>query len=356
MAAAVLTAFPARIQNRIDEKPMKAELIWRIGSDEKNEDFYKPKSFAVDSQGRFFILDSGNSRVQCFSPEGKFLFSFGRAGQGPGELSKEAERIRILEDGNIYIIDNRQRRINIYNMNGKFLFSRKTEGAFNDILLIDGWYYLSNLILNKNHLPIHVTKTLEKIDHSFGIFIDPDIDLAERLLQLNKPGLFESSFNSAGGTHLLVNKKKEIIYSQVFPYRLIKYNTEGRILCDIEPDTGFGTGSRTVVSIDKDKDQASIGFKTPPARLFQPYLMDDDHLAYFYFSPEKDTAFLDLYDRDLKLISRHKMPNQFVDFRLEDYRPKEYLGEVFIDRNNNLYALSHSQEDPPRLVKYKLIY
>ncbi len=108
---------------------MKAELIWRIGSDEKNEDFYKPKSFAVDSQGRFFILDSGNSRVQCFSPEGKFLFSFGRAGQGPGELSKEAEKIRILEDGNIYIIDNRQRRINIYNMNGKFLFSRKTEGA-----------------------------------------------------------------------------------------------------------------------------------------------------------------------------------------------------------------------------------
>lgn len=65
-------------------KPLKVERLLTLGSDRSNEDFFKPRSFYVDKEGRIFILDSGNGRVQCFSGDGKFLFSFGRIGQGPG--------------------------------------------------------------------------------------------------------------------------------------------------------------------------------------------------------------------------------------------------------------------------------
>ncbi|MBN1938788.1 MAG: 6-bladed beta-propeller [Candidatus Aminicenantes bacterium] len=355
LITAGLTAHSHYLQSRIDEKPMKAELVWSVGSDEKNEDFYKPSSFAIDSQGRVFILDSGNSRIQCFSPEGTFLFSFGRGGQGPGELSKEAEKIRILEDENIYVIDNRQRRINVYDRDGKFLRLGKSDADYDDIILVEGTYFYSNLIMVEGHIPIHCSKTLGKIDRSFGPFIDPDRDLLKRAIQMNIPKIVERAFSSKA-SNLLVNSKKEIVFSPFSPYRLIKFDMAGNSLRDIAGQTDFYTGLSTFLKVDPKKRTMSIGNARPSARLFQPFLMDDDQLAYFYLNPGYDTAFLDLYNADLGLTARYKMPNTLVDFRLDGPRQKEYLGEVFIDRNIMLYALIKSQEDPPRLVKYKLTY
>jgi len=350
-----LPANSPRYQSQIEEKPMKAELIWSVGSDEKNEDFYKPSSLAVDSQGRIFILDSGNCRIQCFSPEGKFLFSFGRGGQGPGELSKEAVKIRILEDGNIYIIDNRQRRINIYDRDGKFLRLGKTSDEYDDIILIDGTYFYSNLIMIEGHIPIHGSKTLGNIDRSFGPFIDPDRDLLKRAIQMNIPKIVEGAFSIKAST-LLVNSKKEILFSPFSPYRLIKFDTEGNTLRDVEGQTDFYTGLPTILRDNKKTGWTGIGIGGPFAKLTQPFLLENDKLAYFYLNPENDTAFLDLYDPDLNLIARYKMANRFTDYRLDGRRPKEYLGEVFIDRDKSLFAIIHSQEDPPRLVKFKLMY
>ena len=342
-------------QSGIMEKPMRAELIWSIGSDEKNEDFYNPGSFAVDSQGRIFLLDTGNSRIQCFSQEGKFLFTFGRSGQGPGELSKEARTIRILEDGNIYVIDNRQRRINVYDVSGKFLRQGKTSAEYDDIALVDGTYYYSNLIMVEGHLPIHCSKTLGNVDQSFGPLIDPDKDLLKRAIQMGIPEIVERAFSIKAST-LLVNSKKEIIFSPFSPYRLIKFDALGKTLRDIEGQTAFYTGLLTILRIDKKKGTIGIGNGGPSARLFRPYLLDKDYLAYFYLNPEFDTAFLDIYSSNLDLTARYKMMNEVTDARLEGRFPKKYFGEVFIDRNNYLYALLLSQEDAPRLVKYKLIY
>jgi hypothetical protein len=349
------TALPVIGQTPIEAKPMRADLIWSVGSDKKNEDFFKPRSFAVDAERRVFVLDSGNSRIQCFSQNGTFLFSFGRSGQGPGELSKQAEKIRILEDGNIYIIDNPQRRINVYDRDGRFLRQGKTSAEYDDIILVDGTYFYSHLIMKEGHLPIHGSKTLGSVDRSFGPFIDPDRDLLKRALQMNIPMIVEGAFSSKAST-LLVNSKKEIIFSPFSPYRLIKFDLNGNALRDIEGQTGFYTGLPTILRIDKKKGTIGIGSGGPFARLTQPNLMDGDRLAYFYLNPEKDTAFLDLYDPDLNLIARHKMANEFIDYQLEERRPKESLGEVFIGRDNMLYALIISLEDPPRLAKYKLTY
>jgi hypothetical protein len=172
---------------------------------------------------------------------------------------------------------------------------------------------------------------------------------------MNIPMIVEGAFSSKAST-LLVNSKKEIIFSPFSPYRLIKFDLNGNALRDIEGQTGFYTGLPTILRIDKKKGTIGIGSGGPFARLTQPNLMDGDRLAYFYLNPEKDTAFLDLYDPDLNLIARHKMANEFIDYQLEERRPKESLGEVFIGRDNMLYALIISLEDPPRLAKYKLTY
>jgi hypothetical protein len=346
------------IQSPIKETPLQADLVMKIGSDRENEDFFKPRSFAIDREGRIFILDSGNSRIQCFSPEGKFIFSFGRFGQGPGELTKEAHKIKILEDGNIYVIDNHQRKINVYDARGKYLSSEITADYFDDIVLIGGVYYVSNILMKENHQPVHVSNKPGKIDKSFGLFVDPDGDLLDRMIPLRKktnaPTLWEDVLNDGGFTSLLINSKKEIIYSQQYPYRLIKYDPEGRVIRNISGEVDFDSGMRTIVGINGK--WVSIGTKPPVARFFKPSLLDEDRLACLYLNPEADFFFLDLFDRDLRLISRHKMPNYLVSRKREKNRPQEYFGETLLDRDNNFYALLLSQENSPQLVKYKLRY
>jgi len=337
--------------NKITERPMRAEIIQKIGSDKGNERFLKPRSFAIDRNGRIFILDSGNSRVQCFSKDGKFQFSFGRAGQGPGELTDRASNIKILDDGNIYVIDKMsQYRINAYSAEGKFLFFGTTKGVYyDDVVLLNKTYYLSRILLQEDFQPIDICRTLGKVDGSFGVFIDPAIGLSREVSHLPNPEPWVNMFIDSNFTNLIVDNKNEIIFSQQNPYRLIKYDSGGRVLKDTVGDVDFDTQQHCEFTVGKD---GSVSVSWPSAaRIFHMSLKGDNQLIVPFLDPEKDFFFIDIYDLDLNLISRHKMP-----YSLVDPRKKEYLNQVIIDDNNNLFCLVVSKEYPPQLVKYKLIF
>ena len=50
--------------------------------------FFGFVQYEVDSEENIFVLDGGNCRIQKFDREGRFLQSFGRKGQGPGEFEQ----------------------------------------------------------------------------------------------------------------------------------------------------------------------------------------------------------------------------------------------------------------------------
>jgi hypothetical protein len=333
--------------NKIIERPMRAELIQKIGSDKENEDFFNPESFAVDRNGRIFILDTGNSRIQCFSKEGKFQFSFGRRGQGPGELSNQASNIKILNDGNIYVIDNRPRRINVYNLEGKYQHSIKIPRYYDDIVLLNKTYYLCGILLHNNFKPIDFTRTLDKIEGSFGVFIEPAVGLVKRVDKLPFPAPWYCLYMGATYTNLIVTPKNELIYSQGNPYRLIKYDFEGRVLKDIVGNVGLDTSARVEFIVEKE----TVGVLFPnQARVFHMSIKGDDQLIVPFLNQERDLLFIDIYDLDLNFISRHKMPN------IVNYKIKDRFRNIIIDDNNNLFGLVTSQENPAQLVKYKLVF
>jgi len=337
------------LDTKIFAKPIRAEVVLKIGSDKMNEDFYKLRSFTVDKKGQIYILDAGNSRIQCFSKEGKFLFSFGRLGQGPGELSNNASKIKILSDGNIYVIDNLKRRINVYNLEGKFLFSGNTSVYYNDIELLDNTYYLSSIILEENYKPIHISRTLGKIDADFGIFVEPAVGLLQQISRLPFPQPWRYSYSDSNFTKLVVTNTNEIIFSQDFPYRLIKYDTKGQVLKDIMGDVDFDTYAHVKITVRKDSSVFSSSSK--PARILDVSIKNDNLVVVSYLDPKKNFFYIDIYDLDLNLISRYKMPNMIANARKE-----EYIGQLMVDNDNNLYATVISRENNPQLVKYKLIF
>ena len=64
------------------------ELL-RIGSVDGPEEtqFFRLAAIAVHADGNVFALDRGNGVIRVFDPSGRFLRSFGRQGEGPGEFT-----------------------------------------------------------------------------------------------------------------------------------------------------------------------------------------------------------------------------------------------------------------------------
>ena len=67
----------------------------------------------VDRFGRIFICDTLNHRVQVFDKAGKWIYSFGSKGNGPGQFTGP-EAMTITNDGNIYIVDKGNSRVQVF--------------------------------------------------------------------------------------------------------------------------------------------------------------------------------------------------------------------------------------------------
>lgn len=137
------------IASRPDGKgrTMKLERLFQIDT-EKSEirDLGLPDIFGfdVDSKGRIVILRqySGEGNFVCiFDDQGHFVRSFGRKGQGPGEL-ENPHHLALDSHDQVMIFDGGRAQVNRYNTDGRFLGSvpinasgRMTAGPGDSLLM-----------------------------------------------------------------------------------------------------------------------------------------------------------------------------------------------------------------------------
>jgi DNA-binding beta-propeller fold protein YncE len=77
--------------------------------------FDTPKGVAVDAFGNVYVVDSGWSNVQIFNPRGRVLLFFGGRGPVPGML-KNPTAIAIDRQNVIYVADYLNHRIEVYRL------------------------------------------------------------------------------------------------------------------------------------------------------------------------------------------------------------------------------------------------
>jgi hypothetical protein len=80
-------------------------------------EFYKPFDIALDPSGNIYVTDVGNHRIQKFSPEGEFLASYGRKGQGPGEFQLMGG-IAVDNQGRMFVTDRSTNRLKVLSSKG----------------------------------------------------------------------------------------------------------------------------------------------------------------------------------------------------------------------------------------------
>jgi len=105
-------------------------------------EFNLPRDVAVGKEGRLYVVDGGNFRVQVFDRDGKFLKSFGSVGRQLGQFARPKE-IAADAAGNLYVVDTAFGNFQIFDPDGALLMyigSRSERDAPARYMLPSGIY------------------------------------------------------------------------------------------------------------------------------------------------------------------------------------------------------------------------
>lgn len=120
-----------RVLNQVYKFTHDGKLLLTVGekgvSGLDGRHFFGPSAVAVAPDGSFYVSDGyGNSRVAKFSPAGEFLFDWGKKGSGPGEFDT-VHNVAVDAQGRVYISDRGNARLQIFTANGKFITQWKSD-------------------------------------------------------------------------------------------------------------------------------------------------------------------------------------------------------------------------------------
>jgi DNA-binding beta-propeller fold protein YncE len=113
--------------------------------------FCRPTNIALSPEGEIYVADGyGNARVHKFSPYGELMLSWGEPGSGPGEF-RLVHGIVIDEEGKVYVGDRMNSRIQVFSLDGDFITQWNDVYQPDDMWIdADGYMYVAELGYNAN--------------------------------------------------------------------------------------------------------------------------------------------------------------------------------------------------------------
>ncbi len=139
--------------NPLDERTERVRLVEDLvlGNDanDPNQAFYRARALDVDADGNIWLLDGGNHRMLTFSPDGDFIRSIGREGQGPGEFEQPSE-LAIVDD--TVVVRSSLTRVSLFDLRGEHIRDAQISGIsgtiFNAAPLGDGTFVASHSLFD----------------------------------------------------------------------------------------------------------------------------------------------------------------------------------------------------------------
>ena len=122
------------LKNQLVKITMSGDVIASVGKKgrrgKSDNELDSPNGIAVRrNDGRVYVVDKGNSRIQIFNAD----LSYNSTCQLPdGQGRSDFEKVAVNSQGNIYVTDNRNSCVHVFDCNGKFLFSFGKKGSSRD--------------------------------------------------------------------------------------------------------------------------------------------------------------------------------------------------------------------------------
>ncbi len=134
--------------------------IGKRGTDDGEFNF--PTNIAVGKDGRIYVTDMINARVEIFDAEGNFLYKFGSLGDSFGQFTRP-KGIALDSQGNIYVVDAAFNNFQIFTNKGILLMSVGSLG------LPPGFFWLPAGIYIDRQDRIYVVDQMNKRVQSFQL-------------------------------------------------------------------------------------------------------------------------------------------------------------------------------------------
>ena len=65
------------------------QFLTKFGGKESNDgELSAPHSIDIDKEGKVYVTDTGNDRIQKYNLDGKFILQWGEEGSGDGQFDK----------------------------------------------------------------------------------------------------------------------------------------------------------------------------------------------------------------------------------------------------------------------------
>lgn len=93
-------------------------------------ELFAPRNVAVGPDGRIFVADSGNNRIQVFGQDGSFITAWGGSGTGPGQFNEPWGIV--VDESYVYIADTWNHRIQKFTHDGQFVAVFGSSGSPTD--------------------------------------------------------------------------------------------------------------------------------------------------------------------------------------------------------------------------------
>jgi DNA-binding beta-propeller fold protein YncE len=91
------------------------------GTNDTKDGFNRPTNLAFAPNGDFFVSDGyANSRVVRYNKDGEHITHWGQKGAGDGEFNLVHD-VALDSQGRVYVADRNNQRVQIFDQNGKFL-------------------------------------------------------------------------------------------------------------------------------------------------------------------------------------------------------------------------------------------
>jgi len=227
------------------------EFVQKIGeldTEDENYLLHRVSGVTVDSGGNIYVIDSGNYRIQKYDSNGKYLATFGREGQGPGEFLSP-QSIGIDSNRNIYVYDQGNNRISVLSKEGRALRTFKFGRNAAEFRLLQSGEFIINTLsrIFSNNLDAVSNPTTE-----YNIPVVQIYDKDGKVLrEFGKPYDYKDNVVNPKGNVFFSSDKNNFIYlSFKYQNRIEKYSPDGKLL--------FTTGRPLSYKISRPKTEVTV--------------------------------------------------------------------------------------------------
>ena len=184
-------------------------------------------NIGIDSEKNIYLLDnkSGGNAIFKFNDKGKFVTSFGRKGQGPGEIELAYE-LHVTKEDNIFIYDSGRRRMVLFGKNGNLINEKKIPIRINNICPLSNGHYVGE--------ESNIGPATKEFSCSLNYY-DGEFNKIKQLDMLKYPNPFQNSRIDAYLRTMRYVVSENKIYSG-YPergYKILVFSLDGELIEEV---------------------------------------------------------------------------------------------------------------------------